>query len=57
VIVGGILGLLLGIFFGAVVYRDKEAGTLVLLVILHAIGFCILGCAFGGMAVALRTRR
>src|SRR5216110_491322 len=43
VIVGGILGLILGLFFGALIYRDSEPGTVILLSILHGLGFAVLG--------------
>jgi hypothetical protein len=55
-IVGGILGLLLGAFFAALIYRDKDPRTLLLLVPLYSLGFAFLGCAFGFAAVARATR-
>jgi len=56
VIVGGVLGFVLGLFFGALMYRDNEPGTVALLSILYGLGFAVMGCAFGFMAVASRMR-
>jgi hypothetical protein len=55
-IVGGILGLPLGAFFAALIYRDKPLWTLLLLVAVYSLGFAFLGCAFGFMFVARATR-
>jgi hypothetical protein len=55
-IVGGILGLPLGGFFATLIYRDKDPGTLLLLVAVYALGFAFLGCAFGFAFVAKLTR-
>lgn len=55
-IVGGILGLPLGAFFGSLVYRDKDPGILFLLIVVYALGFAFLGCVFGFMYTARATR-
>jgi hypothetical protein len=55
-IVGGILFFPLGAFLAALVYRDKDLGTLLLLMAVYALGFAFLGCAFGFMYVARATR-
>lgn len=55
-IVGGILGLPLGAFFGALVNLEKEPAMIVLLALVYAVGFAFLGCAFGFMAVGFWSR-
>jgi predicted RNA-binding Zn-ribbon protein involved in translation (DUF1610 family) len=55
-IFGGILGLPLGAFFAWLTYRDKEPGTLALLMIVYALGFAFICGCFGFMAVARASR-